>query len=135
MRDIRADLNERIEDASKALAKATHFYTCEMKKLEAKHASVVYGYETQITQLGSFLASECERHDRDVRNTISSDRALRDERLRNTTFDVPQLPIGSVDAARRLNALSNLVRSYQNGSSGSTGQQSPDDQTRRSKVA
>lgn len=136
MRDIRADLNERIEDASKARAKATELYICELIDLEAKHASVIHVYETQIKQLESFLALECEHHDRVVRNTNSLDTAIREDRTIDASMDQSSLPIGSVDAARRLNALSNLVRGYQkNDQSISKSQQSPDDRARRSRVA
>jgi hypothetical protein len=134
MRDIRADLNERIEDATKARAKATELYICELIDLEAKHASVAQGYEAKIRQLEALLALECEQHDRVARNTKSSDAAIREDRTKDTSVDHFSLPIGSVDAARRLDALSNLVRGYQkNGQSKS--QQSPDGRARRSRVA
>ena len=120
MRDIRADLVERIEQASKAAADAKYLYSVELGNLEAKYQPMIERYEIEMDQLNYLLRCERERHHRLARETkLPPHRVLERNTAQTTTttgkVEKPNLeePIRSeADAKGRLDRLTTLVRNY-----------------------
>lgn len=135
MRDIRADLIERIDESTRILAKAKNFHHTEISQLKAKHSSVIDGYELRISQLNLCLAAEDKRQDGALRNIISPSKVVPRTRATENTTDEASTPIFSVeDAARHVNALSERIRSYQEKGLVQTVHQRPTDPIRHLKV-
>jgi hypothetical protein len=136
MRDIRADLIERLEHTSKARTKAEHLYRLEMSDIETKYKSVLDGYEIEIERLNLLLASECDRYERLGRNAIPPHRAGSPRQVSEIKAAAPADPIlSSDDAKRRLEGLSDLIRNFhEQESPKSNVHQLPADQVPRSRV-
>jgi hypothetical protein len=128
MRDIRADLIERIDESTRILAKAMNFHNMEISQLKAKHSSVIDGYDLRISQLSSSLAAEDKRQDGALGSKIFSSKDVRTRATEKATHEA-STPIFSVaDAARRVNALSELIRRSQEKGPGPTVRQRLTDQ-------
>ena len=113
MRDIRNDLIERIDTAKKAFANANQLFQTDIRELKAKLNSEVQRHETEIDQLKSFLALECERENRAIQKTIPPYKARAPDHMK-ISVEKPANPITSTaDAERRLKELSTLVRRFQ----------------------
>lgn len=138
MRDIRADLIERLEHISKARTKAEHLYRLEMSDIETKYKSVLDGYEIELERLNLLLASECDRYERLGPNTIPPHRAGSPRQVSEikTASPSPSDPImSSDDAKRRLEGLSDLIRNFhEQESPKSNVHRLPADQVPRSRV-